>query len=169
MLFPGIGSTINIFDKVSKKLLQRLSGLNGKKIYGFVPAQCGDRILVFGSKQFTVISTSNCEQPSTETGKFYREFDPILCDDWLHSAVWVDEVVVALLTAHNVVQVRVYVLTYYTISDFLLSYIFLLCVFTSKVNNTYHVLTSFSTKSNFSHTFITCSNHYRSGTQSPRH
>ncbi|KAJ8716407.1 hypothetical protein PYW07_003034 [Mythimna separata] len=104
LVLAGIGSTVNIFDKASTKLLQRLSGLKGQKIYGFVPAQCGDIILVFGGKQFTVIFAETSEHCGDERGVYSRIFEPVVCDDWLHSAVWVDDEQVALLTAHNVVQ-----------------------------------------------------------------
>ncbi|KAJ8723567.1 hypothetical protein PYW08_003479 [Mythimna loreyi] len=103
LVLAGIGSTVNIFDKSSTKLLQRLTVLNGQKIYGFVAAQCGD-ILVFGGKQFTVISAVTSEQSDDGRGIYNRVFEPVVCDDWLHSAVWVDDELVALLTAHNVVQ-----------------------------------------------------------------
>ncbi|KAF9824397.1 hypothetical protein SFRURICE_002059 [Spodoptera frugiperda] len=103
-VLAGIGNTINIFDKVSTKLLQHLIGLNGQKIYGFVPSKCGTKILVFGGKQFTVITLVNSEGCDEGNEVFCRVFKPVVCDDWLHSAVWVTDEVVALLTAHNVVQ-----------------------------------------------------------------
>ncbi|PZC86900.1 hypothetical protein B5X24_HaOG201759 [Helicoverpa armigera] len=96
IVLAGIGDTIHIFDKESRKLLQRLCGLHGQKIYGFVPGQCGDKILVFGGKQFTIVSRASEE--------YYRVFEPIVCGDWLHSGIWINENEVALLTAHNVVQ-----------------------------------------------------------------
>ena len=104
--FPGVGSSVNIYDKVSAKFLQRVCGLHGQKTYGFVPSQCGNLILLFGGKQFTVIASKSSEQGNGGKGEFYRLFEPVICDDWLHSAVWDDDEVVALLTAHNVVQVR---------------------------------------------------------------
>ncbi|CAD0201984.1 unnamed protein product [Chrysodeixis includens] len=103
-VLAGIGSTINLFHKTSTKSLQRLCGLNGQKIYGFVPSQYGGEVLVFGGKQFTVVSLSEPEQCSEGTDLLRRLFEPIVCDDWLHSAVWVNNDVVALLTAHNIVQ-----------------------------------------------------------------
>lgn len=104
--FTGIGSTVNLFHKTSTKLLQRLCALNGQKIYGFVPSQYGDKIFVFGGKQFTVVSLSDPEQSNEGTDLLSRLFEPVVCDDWLHSAVWINKDIVALLTAHNVVQVR---------------------------------------------------------------
>ncbi|KAF9422735.1 hypothetical protein HW555_001729 [Spodoptera exigua] len=103
-VLAGIGNTINIFDKESAKLLQRLIGLNGQKIYGFVPSHCGTKILVFGGKQFTVLALVSSEECDEGNEVFCRMFKPVVCDDWLHSAVWVNNDVVALLTAHNVVQ-----------------------------------------------------------------
>lgn len=62
-------------------------------------------MLVFGGKQFSVVSVALSMQPYEDKEVLSRLFDPVVCDDWLHSAVWVDDDVVALLTAHNVVQV----------------------------------------------------------------
>lgn len=58
--------------------------------------------MVFGGKQFTVIA----KRTAGESTVFERLFEAVICDDWLHSAVWIDNTIVALLTAHNVVQVN---------------------------------------------------------------
>lgn len=76
--------------------------MNGQKIYGFVAAECGWKIFVFGGKQFTVVKSTALEGDALV---YTRLFEPVVCDDWIHSAVWTDEDNVALLTAHNVVQV----------------------------------------------------------------
>lgn len=64
-------------------------------------AKCEGKIVVFGGKQFTVIASRTDEESTV----FERLFEPVTCDDWLHSAVWINDNIVALLTAHNVVQV----------------------------------------------------------------
>lgn len=63
--------------------------------------QCESKVVVFGGKQFTVIAMKT----AGESTMFERLFEPVICDDWLHSAVWIDYDIVALLSAHNVVQV----------------------------------------------------------------
>lgn len=111
----GIGSTINVFDKTTHKILQRLVGLYGQKIYGIVPSNCGQKLLVFGGKQFMVASITSQEDVVEEKEVLRRDFEAIVCDDWIHSAVWIDGDVVALLTAHNVIQVKSsYFLNIYT-------------------------------------------------------
>lgn len=77
---------------------QRLRALHGQKIYGIVPSKFKSEIVVFGGKQFTVFTVQ-------ENGVFNKKFDPVVCDDWLHSAMWINGEVIAVLTAHNVVQV----------------------------------------------------------------
>lgn len=99
--FPGIGSFAHIYDKESAKLIDKIHALRGQKIYGFVSTKCKGKIVVFGGKQFTVITLST----SGESTAFERLFQPVICDDWLHSAVWINNNIVVLLTAHNVVQV----------------------------------------------------------------
>ncbi|XP_047990258.1 WD repeat-containing protein 6 [Leguminivora glycinivorella] len=102
VLFAGTGSYTNIFSKASLKSVQSLLTLQGQKIYGFVPSKCGKKILCFGGKQFTVLSFSGSNRERGEICS--RLFTPEVCDDWLHSGIWVDDDKVALLTAHNTVQ-----------------------------------------------------------------
>ncbi|XP_049872703.1 WD repeat-containing protein 6 isoform X2 [Pectinophora gossypiella] len=71
-IFSGVGSFVNVYDKVSAKLLMRIE------------------VLTIGTSESGI--------------ELDRVVDPIICDDWLHSAVWIDHDTVALLTAHNVVQ-----------------------------------------------------------------
>lgn len=96
----GIGSYTNIFDKHSLQSLQIIHTLNGQKIYAFVPSKCDRKMLCFGGKQFTILKINS---PNEDV--CVRMFEPVVCDDWLHSAVWIDEDILALLTAHNTVQV----------------------------------------------------------------
>lgn len=101
-IFTGIGSYTNIYSKASLKYVQSVNTLQGQKIYGFMPSKCGKQILCFGGKQFTVLSF--CD-PSRERGDiFSRLFTPVVCEDWLHSGIWMDDDKVALLTAHNTIQ-----------------------------------------------------------------
>ncbi|CAB3254243.1 unnamed protein product [Arctia plantaginis] len=97
LILAGIGSTLNVFDKQSTKLQQRLQVLHGQKIYGIVPSKFKSEIIVFGGKQFTVLSVD-------ENEVLIKKFEAVVCDDWLHSALWVYGDVIAVLTAHNVVQ-----------------------------------------------------------------
>lgn len=99
-VLAGIGSTINVFDKASARLITKFQCLKSQKIYGFVVSNCGNKILVFGGKQFTVLSFTHSHYEET----FKKNFEPIICDDWLHSGVWLKEDIVILLTAHNVTQ-----------------------------------------------------------------
>ncbi|XP_063621883.1 tRNA (34-2'-O)-methyltransferase regulator WDR6 [Cydia splendana] len=101
-IFAGIGSYTNIFSKASLKSIQSLLTLQGQKIYGFMPSKCGEKILCFGGKQFTVLSFYELNRESSEI--YSRLFTPVVCDDWLHSGIWVDDDKVALLTAHNTAQ-----------------------------------------------------------------
>lgn len=88
-------------DKESTRLIHKIHGLRGQKIYGFVSSKCETKIVVFGGKQFTVIDLST----AGESTVFEHLFEPVICDDWLHSTVWINNSIVAVLTAHNVVQV----------------------------------------------------------------
>lgn len=89
-------------------MLYKVRGLYGQKIYGFVPTSFDGRILVYGGKQFTVISLDNLsESDQNQSEQFKSCFVPVICDDWIHSALWVDGVIIAILTAHNVVQVTI--------------------------------------------------------------
>lgn len=103
----GIGSSVRIFEKSGSKLSQKLQCLNGQKIYCFVVAESGTKIFVFGGKQFTIISST---AEGSDPAVYSRLFEPIVCNDWLHSAIWIDEDKVVLLTAHNVVQVKLHCL-----------------------------------------------------------
>lgn len=96
----GTGSHTNIFDKHSLQSQQIIHTLKGQKIYAFVPSKCSKKVLCFGGKQFTILKITGPNEDLC-----VRLFEPVLCDDWLHSAVWVEEDIVALLTAHNTVQV----------------------------------------------------------------
>lgn len=62
---------------------------------------CKGKIVIFGGKQFTVITL----RAAGESTVFERLFEPVICNDWLHSAVWINNNIIALLTAHNTVQV----------------------------------------------------------------
>ncbi|KAI8421384.1 hypothetical protein MSG28_009464 [Choristoneura fumiferana] len=98
-IFAGTGSYTNIFDKHSLQSLQIIHTLKGQKIYAFVPSKCEKKMLCFGGKQFTILKISGAIEDVC-----VRMFEPVVCDDWLHSAVWIDEDTIALLTAHNTVQ-----------------------------------------------------------------
>nr|XP_013189534.1 unnamed protein product [Amyelois transitella] len=95
-IIAGIGSDLNVFNKNSNSLLQRFRCLNGQKIYGIIPLLQSNKLLVYGGKQFVVV---------LEHGEFVRLLDPVVCDDWLHSGIWINDNEIALLTAHNVVQI----------------------------------------------------------------
>ncbi|XP_028175350.1 uncharacterized protein LOC114363736 [Ostrinia furnacalis] len=99
LILSGIGSSISVFEKESFKLLTRIKCLEGQKIYGLVPLENSSKVLVFGGKQYTVIKFNE------DCTNVERLFMPPTCDDWLHSAVWVDADSVALLTAHNTIQI----------------------------------------------------------------
>lgn len=102
LVLAGIGSYVNIFDKNTKKRIKRQQVLKGQKIYGFVPDERLENILVFGGKQFTVFSIGTNSDDNIIIDVL---FESVLCDDWLHSAIWQSNETIAVLTAHNTVQV----------------------------------------------------------------
>lgn len=81
----------------------KVQALSGQKIYGFRTSENSTQILVFGGKQFTVVLI-DC----TDFKGITKLLEPIVCDDWLHDAVWIQKNEVAVLTAHNVVQVSTF-------------------------------------------------------------
>ncbi|VVC88065.1 unnamed protein product [Leptidea sinapis] len=95
-ILAGIGSFLSVIQYDINRLLQKLHVLKGQKIYGIVP--CNDKLLIFGGKQYAVIKY-------IVNNTFELCLEPTICEDWLHSGVWVGEDRVALLTAHNVVQI----------------------------------------------------------------
>ncbi|KAJ0183062.1 hypothetical protein K1T71_001038 [Dendrolimus kikuchii] len=99
----GVGSKIYIYKQSNPNIcIERIHALNGQKILGVVPNECGSKILVYGGKQLTVINVDSNTNGDI-SNKFIKLFEPIVCDDWLHAAIWSDNTAV-LLTAHNVVQ-----------------------------------------------------------------
>lgn len=70
-----------------------------------MPLKDSSKFLIFGGKQFTVICIDCNLNGDTNGLNIHRLFKPLVCEDWLHSATWVDTNTVALLTAHNAVQV----------------------------------------------------------------
>lgn len=85
--------------------MQKICTLRGQKIYGIVPSHCFSKLLVFGGKQFTVLTLNDASELEDNCELFHREMEPIVCDDWIHSGIWLSNDKVALLSAHNVVQV----------------------------------------------------------------
>lgn len=83
---------------------ERIKVLNGQRIYGIVPSKCNKKILIYGGKQFSVLSVEDCEEHETKK-KFSKLFESLVVDDWILSGVWLDDEVLALLTAHSVIQV----------------------------------------------------------------
>lgn len=104
-ILAGIGSNLYVFKQNQPKtFIARVNALNGQKIYGLVPSKCLKKILVYGGKQYTVLSIDNIHEDVEN--QIQTLFEPIVCDDWLHSALWIDrDETVAVLTAHNVVQI----------------------------------------------------------------
>ncbi|XP_047508924.1 WD repeat-containing protein 6 [Pieris napi] len=97
-VLAGIGSVLHVFLRDVDKLKQTLSVLNGQKIYGIVPSKTDNKLIIFGGKQIAIVELD------VEKDDFYCVFMPILCDDWVHSAVWKSSNIIAVLTAHNVVE-----------------------------------------------------------------
>lgn len=100
-MFTGIGSSLYIYKKDTLKVVSIHDKiLEGQKIYGIEISGDGSMLLIFGGKQYIVLKRSNQE---------FQLFDfspgSTVCDDWLHSGTWLSSTKVALLTAHNVVQV----------------------------------------------------------------
>lgn len=79
--------------------------LRGQKIYGIIPTNSKLKLLIFGGKQFTVLSLNNVSHDG-DSEIFIRNMDPIICNDWLHSGVLISDNQIVLLSAHNVVQVK---------------------------------------------------------------
>ncbi|KAL0830268.1 hypothetical protein ABMA28_002472 [Loxostege sticticalis] len=104
-IITGIGSSASVFERNSLKFLERINCLIGQKIYGIVPLQDSTKVLIFGGKQCTVICIDCNLNGDTNGLNIHRLFKPLVCEDWLHSATWVDTNTVALLTAHNAVQI----------------------------------------------------------------
>lgn len=75
--------------------------LRGQKVYGIMLSSCDSKLLVFGGKQFTILTVKDLGEDLI----IDNDKEAIICDDWLHSGVWISHNKVALLTAHNVVQV----------------------------------------------------------------
>lgn len=102
ILFIGIGGAIYSYKKETAELIVSYNNiLQGQKIYGIVPYDDKSKLLVFGGKQFQIIQR-------LKEGSCLFGFLPgsVVCDDWLHSGVWLSKENIALLTAHNVVQVN---------------------------------------------------------------
>ncbi|CAH2046714.1 unnamed protein product, partial [Iphiclides podalirius] len=100
-VLAGIGSSIYAYAIETAKFIEAFNNvLEGQKIYGIVPNNDKLKLLVFGGKQFKIIER-------TKQGSSLFDFSPgsIVCDDWLHSGVWLPEMHIAVLTAHNVVQI----------------------------------------------------------------
>lgn len=56
------------------------------------------KVLIFGGKQFRVVEVES-------ENSLICTSNPVICDDWLHSCIWTSLNKIAVLTAHNVVQV----------------------------------------------------------------
>lgn len=136
-----------------KKPIQRLLCLNGQKIYGFIHQDSGGcGIIVFGGKQFTLVVGPDSDNDPIV---FTRLFEPVVCDDWLHSAAWtVLDKTVSVLTAHNVVQVMLHTLSHAPllyilstclnhISNLILILEFILCMLLQKYNASTLALVSY--------------------------
>ncbi|XP_013139419.1 PREDICTED: WD repeat-containing protein 6 [Papilio polytes] len=100
-VLAGIGSSLYIYKKDTLKVVSIHDKiLEGQKIYGIEIFEDGSTLLIFGGKQYIVLKRSNQESQ-------LFDFSPgsTVCDDWLHSGTWLSSTKVALLTAHNVVQI----------------------------------------------------------------
>ncbi|KAJ2950860.1 hypothetical protein O0L34_g5219 [Tuta absoluta] len=99
LIFAGIGSYVNVYDRQTNKLLDRIHSLNAQKVHGFVLSNCRKKVLVFGGKQFTVLAIEGSEDVTIS-----RCSPPVLCDDWMLAALWAEDDLVTLLSAHNAIQ-----------------------------------------------------------------
>ncbi|CAH0720267.1 unnamed protein product, partial [Brenthis ino] len=104
-ILAGIGSNVEIFNRDSEKYMQKICTLRGQKIYGIVPSRCFSKLLVFGGKQFTVLTLNDASELEDNCDLLLRETEPLVCDDWIHSGIWLSNDKVALLSAHNIVQI----------------------------------------------------------------
>lgn len=96
-MFTGIGSFLCTFYTKNSKPIQKIQALNGQKIHGLIPSKCLTKLLIFGGKQFTIFNEIE--------SIFKSQIDAVVYDDWIHTAIWLSENKVALLSAHNVVTV----------------------------------------------------------------
>ncbi|XP_068617481.1 tRNA (34-2'-O)-methyltransferase regulator WDR6 [Battus philenor] len=100
-VIAGIGSSLYVHKKDTGKLVTiHHHILQSQKVYGIVPDKNRSKLLIFGGKQYRIFTRSNLEQNAFD-------FSPgiVNCNDWLHSGVWLADREIALLTAHNVVQI----------------------------------------------------------------
>ncbi|CAH2233658.1 jg10625 [Pararge aegeria aegeria] len=104
-VIAGIGSNLEVYTRDSGNFLQKTTALRGQKIYGIVPSHFESKLLIFGGKQFTISRTKLVIINDDENLVIEDDIESILCDDWLHSGVWLSKNKVAFLTAHNVVQI----------------------------------------------------------------
>lgn len=100
----GTGSSLEIYHRDTGKFIQKVNVLNGQKIYSIKISKCETKFLIFGGKQFSIMELEF--NHGEETVSDIQILAPVVCDDWLHSGIFMSENKVALLTAHNVVQVR---------------------------------------------------------------
>ncbi|OWR53291.1 WD repeat-containing protein 6 [Danaus plexippus plexippus] len=95
IILAGIGSFLCTFYTKNSKPIQKIQALNGQKIRGLIPSKCLTKLLIFGGKQFTIFNEIE--------SIFKSQIDAVVYDDWIHTAIWLSENKVALLSAHNVV------------------------------------------------------------------
>ncbi|CAK1541937.1 unnamed protein product [Leptosia nina] len=97
-ILAGIGSWLHVFSDNSNVLKDKVQVLTGQKIYGIVPLDSLGKILVFGGKQLELVVYDSLKDV------FTCSCNPIVTDDWIHSVIWISNIEVAVLTAHNVVE-----------------------------------------------------------------
>ncbi|XP_064072300.1 tRNA (34-2'-O)-methyltransferase regulator WDR6 [Vanessa tameamea] len=102
-ILAGVGSSVEIFNKDSAKFIRKIKILKGQKVHSIEYLKCESKFLIIGGKQFSIIElTFDCEEDVVSEQQVVY---PIICNDWIHSGAWISKEKVAILTAHNVVQV----------------------------------------------------------------
>ncbi|XP_050348246.1 WD repeat-containing protein 6 [Nymphalis io] len=102
-VLAGVGSSLEVFNKESGKFIQKIKIFNGQKVHSVEYLKCESKFLIIGGKQFSIIELIfNCDEDAVSEQQIVCS---ILCNDWLHSGTWISKEEVAVLTAHNVVQI----------------------------------------------------------------
>ncbi|CAH2085062.1 unnamed protein product [Euphydryas editha] len=102
-ILAGIGSSLEVYHRDNGKFIRKINVLKGQKIYGIKSTNSGSKFIIFGGKQFSIVELNF--NYGEETVLERQVLCPVVCDDWLHSGIFISENKVALLTAHNVVQI----------------------------------------------------------------
>ncbi|KAL4709720.1 hypothetical protein ACJJTC_005523 [Scirpophaga incertulas] len=91
-------------DYTRTDVTARICILNNQKIHSIITFSKYDKLAIIGGKQLRIVLFSEIGDDIEENFGI-KMLDLIECVDWIHCAAWIDHATLAILSAHNTVQI----------------------------------------------------------------